>query len=39
MAFHSLARKLTELAVALGLLTVDDLRRGPAHVFGWPESG
>ena len=32
--FHSTARKFTEQAITLGFLTVDDLRRGPAYVFG-----
>lgn len=26
--------QFAEQAITLGLLTVDDLRRGPAHVFG-----
>ena len=33
-AFHSAARKFTERAITLGFLTADDLRRGPAYVFG-----
>ncbi len=32
--FHSTARKFAEGAITLGFLTADDLRRGPAYVFG-----
>ena len=32
--FHSTARKFAERAITLGFLTADDLRRGPACVFG-----